>query len=151
MTRSTSRRNVMPILELLAERFPACFSVYENRRRPLAVGIHAEILVALDGALAAADLGLALRVYTSNAVYRSKLRAGAVRIGLDGEPAGVVTPEQQVPPKIERKSQPAINKQKTQEPPPKPAPPKKGFRSPICEQLHKRARRRSSHENHSTS
>jgi sRNA-binding protein len=41
-----------------------------------------------------ADLGLALKLYTSNKIYRSRLIAGAARIGLDGEPAGVVAPEQ---------------------------------------------------------
>ena len=53
--------------------------------------------------------------------YRGRLRAGATRIGLDGSAAGVVTPEQAAPQKIERKPQEPINKQKVQEPP-KPAP-----------------------------
>ena len=124
MTRSTTgrRRDVMPTLELLAERFPACFSVYENRRRPLKIGIHLDILAALDGAVTPDELALALRCYVANRIYRSRLIAGAERIGLDGTPVGTVTPDQ-VPPKVERKTQPAI-KQKVQEPP-KPAPPKR--------------------------
>ncbi len=79
------------VLVLLAERWPACFSVYEGRRRQLKVGIHNDILAALDGTVAAKELGAALRVYVSNAVYRARLRAGAIRIGLDGRPAGEVT------------------------------------------------------------
>jgi sRNA-binding protein len=51
----SSKRKVDPtvgaVLELLAETFPACFSVYEVRRRPLKVGIHTDILKGLDGAV----------------------------------------------------------------------------------------------------
>jgi ProP effector len=90
-------KSIAAVLELLAEMWPAAFSIYENRRRPLKVGIREEILAALDGAVTAAELSLALRVYVSNRVYRARLVAGAVRIGLDGQPAGVVTPEQ-IPP-----------------------------------------------------
>jgi ProP effector len=35
----------------------------------------------------------ALRAYTSNARYLRALAAGACRVGLDGKPAGTVTPE----------------------------------------------------------
>ena len=34
------------IIELLAERWPAAFSVFERRRRPLKVGVHVDILAA---------------------------------------------------------------------------------------------------------
>jgi ProP effector len=84
-------RLVTTILELLAERWPSAFSIYEARRRPLKIGIHLDILAALDGAVTPGDLGCALRVYVGNRVYRSRLVAGAARIGLDGEPAGIVS------------------------------------------------------------
>jgi ProP effector len=42
-----------------------------------------------------AELGRALRIYCCNHVYRSRLITGATRIDLNGEPAGIVTPEQQ--------------------------------------------------------
>ena len=87
-------KNIQAVLELLAETWPATFSIYENRRRPLKIGIHHEILAALDGAVSAAELSLALRYYVSNKVYKSRLAVGAARIGLDGNPAGVVTPEE---------------------------------------------------------
>jgi hypothetical protein len=87
-------KNIAAVLELLAERWPATFSMYDNRRRPLKIGVHLEILAALDGAVTADELSIALRYYVSNRVYRSRLIVGGPRIGLDGAPAGVVTPEQ---------------------------------------------------------
>lgn len=99
MTRSTAgrrRRDVMPTLELLAERFPACFSVFEGRRKPLAIGIHLDILAALGDAVTADELGLVLRCYVANKVYRSHLIAGATRYGLNGQPAGIVTEKEAV-------------------------------------------------------
>jgi ProP effector len=82
---------IRAILELLAERWPLAFSIYEARRRPLKVGIHNDLIAALDGAVTPDDLGLALRVYVSNRVYRSRLVAGATRINFTGEPAGIVS------------------------------------------------------------
>jgi sRNA-binding protein len=94
----TGRRNIMPALELLATRWPNTFNLYQYRRWPLKIGIDLEIVAALDGAIPTADLKLALRIYTSNKIYRRRLVAGAVRIDLSGEPTGVVTPEQVPPP-----------------------------------------------------
>lgn len=100
---------------LLAETFPKCFVVYEARRRPLKVGIHNDILTVLDGAVTAAELSRALGKYTTNAVYRSRLRVGAIRIDLNGEPAGTVTTAEEWP---------AVKKAKAQ-PRPTPTPPKR--------------------------
>ena len=112
-------RNIQAVVELLTEKWPTVFSVYENRRRPLKIGIHHEILAALDGAVTPAELSLALRYYVCNRVYRSRLVAGAVRIGLDGTPAGVVTPEQ-----IPAAPAPALPSPPAPAPvPPSPAPP----------------------------
>ena len=80
-------QTIAAVLELLAETWPKCFSIYEARRQPLKVGVHHDILAALDGAVTAAELSRALRVYTGNKVYRSRVRPGAMRIGLDGEPS----------------------------------------------------------------
>jgi ProP effector len=102
--------NIMAVLELLAERFPKYFSIFERRRRPLKIGVHLDILAALDGAVTADELRRALRAYVANKIYRSRLYAGAARIDLGGEPAGIVTPEQ-VPQKT---PQQPINKPKPQ-------------------------------------
>jgi ProP effector len=82
------------MIELLAERLPQAFAVYERRRRPLKVGIHLDILVALDGAVTEAELRHALRVYCTNIGYFDRCRIGAVRIDLAGNECGVVTAEQ---------------------------------------------------------
>src|SRR5579862_9472275 len=83
------------VIKLLAERWPRAFAVRESKRRPLKVGIHADLLAALDGAMTAADLGDALGDYTKSSGYIRRItRAGAERIDLDGAPAGEVTPEE---------------------------------------------------------
>jgi sRNA-binding protein len=89
--------DVGALLDLLTETCAAAFSVYEKNRRPLKVGIHEEILAALDGAVTRTELARALRAYVSNPVYRSRLVPGAVRVGLDGASAGTVTAEQAKP------------------------------------------------------
>ena len=78
------------LLDLLCEKFPKIFVCYEQRRRPLKVGIHADLVVALEGVATPAELRLALRTYTANRVYRSKLRDGATRYDLNGMPVCVV-------------------------------------------------------------
>jgi ProP effector len=85
---------VTAVIELLCERYPRTFFQYERRRVPLKVGIHRDILAELDGAVNELELSSALRVYTGNRVYRDRLRVGATRVGLNGEPAGSVTQEQ---------------------------------------------------------
>jgi ProP effector len=62
-------------------------------RRPLKIGIHNDLRTALGGALTDAELSRALRVYVSKRVYRNKLVTEAVRIDLNGEPAGTVSAE----------------------------------------------------------
>jgi ProP effector len=95
-----TNQNIAAVLQLLAETWPKCFSVYEKRRRPLKVGIHQDILAALAGAITPAELSRALRCYVGNKVYRSRLVAGAVRVGLDGQPAGEVTARQAASPAV---------------------------------------------------
>jgi sRNA-binding protein len=90
------RRNLAAVaaITLLAETWPACFSVYEGRRRPLKLGIHHGILAVLDGAITPRELKNALRHYVGNRCYLRRLITGAPRIDLDGNPAGVVTAEE---------------------------------------------------------
>jgi sRNA-binding protein len=94
MATNYDRASVNAVIELLAETFPDCFHVYEQRRRPLKIGIHDEILAALGGAVTPGELGAALRIYTSNRVYLRRLTAGTERIGLDGQPAGIVAADE---------------------------------------------------------
>lgn len=85
--------NVTAILDLLVEMYPKTFSTYEGRRRPLKIGIREDLNKALDGAITEVELQKALACYTSNRVYRARLRQGAVRYDLNGEPAGTVSAE----------------------------------------------------------
>jgi ProP effector len=76
----------------LSEFFPQCFHLFEQRRRPLKVGIWNDIKVVLGGAITDSELTYALRSYTSNRCYlQSCLTAGTPRIDLNGEVAGQVT------------------------------------------------------------
>jgi ProP effector len=82
-------------ITLLAERFPKCFAVFEQRRRPLKTGIHTDILAALDGAITPSELRIALRFYTGNVAYLRGLLNGAWRIDLDGKVTGTVTADEE--------------------------------------------------------
>src|SRR5262245_47603897 len=93
-SRKSHDTSIAAAIVLLAEAFPHCFSVYEGRRRPLKIGIHKDIPAAVDGALTPIELSRALGGYCANSVYLRNSRAGAPRIDLDGNPAGIVTVEQ---------------------------------------------------------
>src|ERR1700722_11139671 len=85
------------VIALFAQRWPRAFAVRESQRRPLKVGIQADLLAALDGVVTAAELGDALGSYTGNSNSLRKLfRAGTVRLDLNGAPAGEVTPEEAI-------------------------------------------------------
>ena len=86
---------VAAALALLAELYPKCFSVYESRRRPLKIGIHNDILAAAGGTLTPLELRKVLGSYCSNHAYLSHTRTGASRLDLDGNPAGVVTADEE--------------------------------------------------------
>jgi ProP effector len=83
------------VIKLLCDRFPQTFSLEGRGRRPLKLGVHADALAVLDGAVSARDLHSAMRAYTSAASYLRALSTGACRIDLDGKPAGAVTGEEE--------------------------------------------------------
>jgi ProP effector len=93
MSDSNSKFN--PLIMLFAARWPKCLAVCENRRRPLAVGIHNEMIAALDGVVSKTAIGRALGYYVGSPRYIEALKAGMPRIGLDGEPVGFVTEDQE--------------------------------------------------------
>jgi ProP effector len=78
----------------LAAFFPAAFSIYQFKRRPLKIGIYADIMISLGGAITRQELNLALAVYTGNYGYLRACRAGAPRIGLNGGVVGHVTEDE---------------------------------------------------------
>lgn len=85
---------VRAVFELLQERWPNCFSIYEAKRRPLKIGIHEEILKALEGVVTSDELRNALRCYVANEFYLKAIKAGAVRIDLNGETATVISSDE---------------------------------------------------------
>jgi ProP effector len=84
------------IMRVLAERWPACFALYEQRRQPPKIGIHRDILAAAAGAITVDEVRIALRRYRGSGGYLLALREGAARIDLDGNAVGVVTADQVV-------------------------------------------------------
>jgi|SRR5262245_7780452 len=94
-TRQKRNQAVAAVIDLLAETFPKAFSVYQERRYPLKLGIHLDIETALDGAVTMAEIRRALRRYCSNPSYLGRLRKDASRLDLNGEPAGAVSPDEE--------------------------------------------------------
>ena len=75
-----------PELLPLAELFPACFDW--EQPRPLKIGIHKHLIQAGHDR---ATVLRSLKAYCTASRYRAALQAGAARIDLRGQPAGVVT------------------------------------------------------------
>jgi len=92
---SKREQEIAATIALLAELYPKCFFVYQERRRPLKLGIHLDIQAALDGAITPTELHQALGYYCSNPVYLSHLRKDAWRLNLTGELAGAVTDDEE--------------------------------------------------------
>jgi ProP effector len=86
--------DVWPIIALLAANFPKTFVIFEQRRRPLKIGVHRDILDRLGDAIEPGQLSIAMRVYTANEYYLRACTIGAARIYLDGSAAGEVTAEE---------------------------------------------------------
>jgi len=75
----------------LAESFPQTFVLEKHLpHRPLKVGIAADILARCP-VLTRRELGPVLGVYAKRVMYLQSLVAGAIRIDLDGNPAGEVS------------------------------------------------------------
>jgi ProP effector len=87
MSKGGDRRKSFVCLQQLARQFPAAFLI-DGPRKPLKIGIRDDLALRWIGRDV---LQRGLAVYCSNYHYLLALQEGAVRIGLDGEPAGVVT------------------------------------------------------------
>ena len=79
------------VIAILAACFPNAFALYQERRRPLKIGIHLDIVAAIGPV---EHLSPALGHYTRNIGYLRAQKAGVPRIDLDGNEAGVVDAEQ---------------------------------------------------------
>ena len=85
------KEDIHAALTRLAEWFPQTFVLEKHLpHRPLKVGIAAEILARCP-VLTRRELGPVLGVYAKRVMYLQSLVAGAIRIDLDGNPAGEVS------------------------------------------------------------
>jgi hypothetical protein len=82
------------VIAILAQRFPAAITV-KGRRRPLKVGIFNDIIAAVGGDVAEVAIAAALKKYVGSVAYLRRVRAGKPRFGLDGNPAGTVTKQEE--------------------------------------------------------
>jgi sRNA-binding protein len=88
-----TEKDMRAALAHLVELFPQTFVLEKYLpHRPLKVGINLDILARCP-ALARRELGPVLDAYTRRIMYLESLVAGAVRIDLDGSPAGEVSAE----------------------------------------------------------
>jgi sRNA-binding protein len=83
-------RKPYDLIAMLAERFPACFFVFEGRRRPLKLKVHLDLAEQIPE-LSPQEISLALRFYCGNARYLAHCIEGTPRVDLDGTEVGAVT------------------------------------------------------------
>lgn len=88
--------NTKLALEWLYITYPRCFFRDEEQRRPLKIGIREELRTKLPQGISHGRLKQALYAYTACETYNKRLISGTERIGLDGEVAGIVTPEEEL-------------------------------------------------------
>lgn len=79
------------VIAYLAEKFPLCFSLV-GEAKPLKIGLFQDLVEALkdDEKISKTGLRQALRAYTMGWRYLHSCKEGAIRVGLNGEDAGVV-------------------------------------------------------------
>jgi sRNA-binding protein len=77
------------IIVMLCERFPHAFSL--KQRRPLKVGIHKDLLAALEDTIPRNELDGAMKYYVRGLSYLQSLVAGGQRIDLQGNEAGEIS------------------------------------------------------------
>lgn len=86
---------VKDLVTLLAEKFPACFSL-TGPAKPLKVGIFQDLAERLQESpeISKTSLRQALRLYTSSWRYLDALKEGAHRVDLDGNDGDVIDAQQ---------------------------------------------------------
>jgi sRNA-binding protein len=93
MRRQEWRQTAEATVWLLIELYPACFVMLGRDRRPLKIGIHADIL-ARAPSFPEPELSQGLAWYTGAVEYQRALMRRKPRIDLDGNDAGQPTPEE---------------------------------------------------------
>jgi ProP effector len=99
---SKKRARSKAVITVLAAGFPKCFAVPDTRRRPLKVGIDADLLATLGGTIRRTELIRALAMYCSSEGYLEGVLTGAWRVDLEGKPAGAVSADDEKHAKAKR-------------------------------------------------
>jgi sRNA-binding protein len=81
---------MIDVISMLCQKFLAAFFQFEERRKPLARGIHREIALPMP-TLTKVQISGAMHYYTNSEGYCRACRAGAMRINLMGHEVGCVT------------------------------------------------------------
>lgn len=91
----TTRISTKEIIAILAEKFPACFTI-QGPAKPLKIGIFQDLAVALEGdeKISKTRLRQALRHYTSSWRYLKSVKVDAKRVDINGEEVEVINAEQ---------------------------------------------------------
>lgn len=89
MENTEKLKNSKEVIAYIAECFPKCFTL-EGEAKPLKIGIFQDLAERLneDPKVSKTQLRAALRQYTSSWRYLHGVKAGAVRIDLDGNACG---------------------------------------------------------------
>ncbi|MCE7654360.1 RNA chaperone ProQ [Vibrio fluvialis] len=91
MENTEKLKNSKEVIAYIAECFPNCFTL-EGEAKPLKIGIFQDLAERLseDSKVSKTQLRAALRQYTSSWRYLHGVKAGAVRVDLDGNECGVL-------------------------------------------------------------
>ena len=93
MSKDPYARRTMAVRAILHATWPDVFAGKGQPKQPLAVGIGDRVALALPE-LGTANVRRALSDYANGPTYLRSCVEGAARIGLDGQPNGVVTADQ---------------------------------------------------------
>ena len=78
----STAKQLNEVIALLVARFPNTFAMFQERRKPLKLGIHHDLAAALGEV---EHLNAALAYYTHSIGYLKAQKAGAKRVDLEGE------------------------------------------------------------------
>ncbi|GLO60908.1 RNA chaperone ProQ [Vibrio sp. MACH09] len=94
MENTEKLKNSKEVIAYIAECFPNCFTL-EGEAKPLKIGIFQDLAerLAEDEKVSKTQLRAALRQYTSSWRYLHGVKAGAVRVDLDGNACGELEEE----------------------------------------------------------
>ncbi|WP_052691127.1 ProQ/FINO family protein [Rickettsia endosymbiont of Ixodes pacificus] len=92
------KKEYKQVLKLLQTKYPLCFAM---KAKPLAIGIHKEIIDTEKENFSKQQIHRFFRRYCSDKRYKKLLVEGKQRFNLDGTPATLVTKEE-VPPKTNK-------------------------------------------------